>query len=108
MADQWGGGGREQEETPEASLVLAPSIRGHVIIPEPIQSKFSCKYPEMLGVLNLPLVSQELGLWPPWGVAHLLASHGQHQPLVLQAGRRSAGVGWGERKFCLGLECGPG
>ena len=39
----------------------------------------------MLGVLDLPLVSQELGLWPPWGVARLLASHGQHQPMVLQA-----------------------
>lgn len=96
------------EKTLEAELVLALSIRGHVIIPEPIQSKFSCKYPGMLGVLDLPLVSQELGLWTPWGVARLLASHGQHRPLVLQAGRRSAGVGWGERKFCLGLECGPG
>ena len=92
---QWKGVGWG-EETLEAELVLALSIRGHVIIPEPIQSKFSCKYPGMLGVLDLPLVSQELGLWPPWGVARLLASHGQHQPVSLWCYRpEDALLGWG-------------
>lgn len=86
-------------------LVLSPFIEGHVIIPEPVWSNFSFNCPRVLGVLGLPLISQEgslasLGSGPPPGFPRSTPAFGS-------TGRKKLCWGVG-RKFCLGLECGPG
>lgn len=86
-------------------LVLSPFIEGHVIIPEPVWSNFSFNYPRVLGVLGLPLISQEgslasLGSGPP-------PCFPRSTPAFGSTGRKKLCWGVG-RKFCLGLECGPG